>query len=350
VPFGMPPRRPAVTTADKLAVVQTLLDAMVGEIPIDATVVLSGTLGHADDKTNDASVAARRIPSLVLAGRSFEALAACHIALAAAEGAMLQNTLRPKIVELRKLLERELLTSQEIDLVSAGGRMHLLPRRSVLIGRPSSERSVDVAVNCRWLSRGDRNLSLFCEGTNWFVEDLGSTNGSSIQGHALKPGNPVALPAGETRIEIGASDTRPALATVHLHRPAKDPGAVAITLSGRPGQTNGKTDPWPSMHEDMARKWIVFREQVGISVSEDCAVRLRSGQAGILAALRYQSGFWIVPSSRCAMQIDGVELFESAPLPVGATLSIGGANLKVEPSNPLPFVPDTVVETRRAAG
>lgn len=337
--------------AAKLAVVQSLLDSMMGEVPIDATVVLSNTLGHPGDKSDDATVAARRIPSLVMAGRSFEALAACHTALATPDGPALQNTLRPKIAELRKLLERELLTAQEMDLVSAKARMHLLPRRSVLIGRPSAEKTVDVAVNCRWFSRGDRNLSLFCEGASWFIEDLGSTNGSSVQGQALKPGNPVALQAGETRVDIGASNGKPALAAVHLHRPAKDPGAVVITLSGTSGRTNGETNPWPSMKEDMARRWIVFREQVGISASEDCALGIESPRAGILAALRYQSGFWVVPSSQCEMQIDGVGLRESVPLAAGATLSIGGASLRTEQSDPSNFKRDPgAIETRRAAG
>jgi hypothetical protein len=338
-----------MTAAAKLAVMQSLLDAMMGDVPVDATVVLSSTLSHPGDGNDDATVAVRRIPSLVMTGRSLEALAACHVALAAPEGLALQNTLKPKIAELRKLLERELSVAQEIDLVSASGRLHLLPRRSVLIGRPSTEKAVDVAVNCRWLSRGDRNLSLFSEGANWFVEDLGSTNGSSIQGQALKPGKPVALQIGETCVEIGTSNKRPALATVHLHRPAKDPGAVAIALSGMPGQGNGETDPWPSMREDMRRKWIVFREQAGISASEDCAVRLPSERPGILAALRYQSGFWIVPSSRCEMQIDGVSMRESVPLSAGTTLSIGGANLKVQQSEPT-YAADLAVETRRATG
>src|ERR1044072_4301387 len=128
-----------MTAAAKLAVVQSLLDAMIGEIPIDATVALSSTLGHPGDRLDDASVAMRRILSLVATGRSLEALAACHTALAAPEGLALQNALKPKIVELRKLLERELLTADGIDLVPATGRMHLLPRRSVLIGRPSAE-------------------------------------------------------------------------------------------------------------------------------------------------------------------------------------------------------------------
>jgi hypothetical protein len=319
-------------TAAKLAAVQSLMDAVMGEAPVDATVVLSSTLARQGGETGETPLAASRIPSLVLAGRSLEALAACQAALAAPEGAGLQSGLKPRIAELRRLLERELLTTQDIDLVTATGRIHLLPRRSVLIGRPSSEKPVDVAVNCRWFSRGDHNLSLFREGANWFVEDLGSTNGSSIGGDALKPGHPVALQPGETRVEIGAVKGASALATVHFCRPSMDPGAIVITLSGSPGVADRGDDPWPSMQEDMTRRWIVFRQQVGISAAEDCALRLQSEASGILAALRYQSGFWIVPSSQCALQMDSMPFGESVPLPADTTLSLAGTTLRVERS------------------
>jgi hypothetical protein len=125
---------------------------------------------------------------------------------------------------------------------------------------------------------------------------------------------------------------------------------VAISLSGKPIQANGDTDPWPSMRDDMRRRWIVFREQVGVSASEDCAVRIESGRAGILAALRYQSGFWIVPSSQCEMQIDGVGVRESVPLSAGTTLSLAGASLKVRQSEPLLYAAgNAAAEARRAA-
>lgn len=328
------PHRAAATSQaapSKIAIVRSLLDTLMGNAPVDATVILSNTHGGSN---SEGAQATGKIPSLVLAGRSLEALAACHTALCATDQQSLQSVLRPKIAELRKALEHELLTAQDIDLVSATGRTHLLPRRSVLIGRPSSEKTVDVAVNCRWFSRGDRNLSLFCEGAGWFVEDIGSTNGSFVQGQALKPGHPLALPVGETRIEVGAAKDATALAVVHIHRPAKDPGAVVITLSGVPASANSQPDPWPSMQDDIKRRWVVFREQIGVSAAEDCALRVDGDLPGIIAAIRYQSGFWVVPSSQCTSHIDDIVFRESVPLAIGANLTLGGTRLRVEQQMP----------------
>jgi len=316
--------------SEKIAIVQSLLSAMAGDVATDETVVLSSTLGRVSNDGNDAAVS---IPSLVLEGRSLEALAVCHAALRAADRQSPPGVLKPMIAELRKVLEKELLSPLDIDLVSATRRMHLLPRRSVLIGRPSTETPVDVEVNCRWFSRGDRNLSLFCEGAGWFVEDLGSTNGHSIGGIPLKLGHPVALPVGDTCIDVGAAKNKPALATLHLHRPAKDPGAVVVTVSGTKA-CQAEPHPWPTMMSDMARRWIIFREQIGVSAEEDCALSLDDGPAGVLAAIRYQSGFWIVPSSQGTLQVDEIAFRESVPMPAGAALSLSGAKLRIELPNP----------------
>jgi hypothetical protein len=142
-----------------------------------------------------------------------------------------------------------------------------------------------------------------------------------------------------------------ALATVHLQRPAKDTGAVAITFSGLAQQVKGEPAPWPSMQQDMARRWVVFREQVGVSASEDCALQIASAHKGILAALRYQSGFWIVPSPQCEMQIDSVAVREPVPLSAGITLSIGGSSLTTQHSEQLPVAVDNPgIEARRITG
>jgi hypothetical protein len=79
----------------------------------------------------------------------------------------------------------------------------------------------------------------------------------------------------------------------------------------------------------------VFREQIGISAAEDVALDVDGGARGILAALRYQSGFWIVPSSQHRLDVDGVPFQEPVPLFPGATLSLGGTTFCVDKSESL---------------
>jgi hypothetical protein len=326
-----PPQPTISALPPKIAIVQSLLEALMGGTPTDATFMLSNT--RRGGTRAPGTQAAATIPALVLEGRSVEALAACQTALHSLNGHSAQTLLGPKITELRKALERELLTAQDIELVTEARRSHLLPQRAVLIGRRSSEKPVDVAVNCRWFSRGERNLSLFCEGATWFLEDLGSTNGSFVQGRALKRGHPFPLPHGITHVDIGKTKDKPGPVVVSLRRPAKDPGAVVISLKAAiDTDAELESDAWPSMKTDINRRWVVFREQIGISAAEDVALDVDGGEQGILAALRYQSGFWIVPSSRHRLFVDGVPFHEPVPLFPGATLSLGGTTFCVDKS------------------
>jgi hypothetical protein len=304
-----------------------------GGTPADETIILSNTRRRGTPA--EGTQAAAAIPALVLEGRSVEALAACHAALHSLNGHPAQTSLCPKIAELRKALEQELLTAQDIELATEGRRTHLLPRRAVLIGRPSSEKSVDVAVNCRWFSRGERNLSLFCEGDTWFLEDLGSANGSFVEGRVLTRGHPFPLPQGITHVEIGKTKDKAGPVVISLRRPAKDLGAVVIALRGIDTDAEWESDAWPSMKTDINRRWVVFREQIGISAAEDVALDVDGGAPGILAALRYQSGFWIVPSSQHRLDVDGVPFQEPVPLFPGATLSLGGTTFCVDKSESL---------------
>src|SRR4051812_21674814 len=101
--------------APKIAIVQSLLEALMGGTPTDATIILSNTRRR--DTPAEGTQAAATIPALVLEGRSVEALAACHAALRSLNGHSAQTLLCPKIAELRKVLEQELLTAQDIELV-----------------------------------------------------------------------------------------------------------------------------------------------------------------------------------------------------------------------------------------
>ena len=64
------------------------------------------------------------------------------------------------------------------------------------IGRESSFAGADVAIPCRWLSRGAKNLRLQMQDGQWHASDLGSTNGHFLDGKRLQANVPVPLPRG----------------------------------------------------------------------------------------------------------------------------------------------------------
>lgn len=295
----------------------------------DSTVVLpSTTLGYSgnDDPRNQAQAFAE-LSAALLQSRWLEALAVCQRILRLAKDP-LAASLHANIAELRQSIEQQLLVRSTLDLVSKVHRIRLLPRRRLLIGRPGGEMPADIAIDCRWLSRADRNLSLSCDGGNWFLEDLGSTNGNFANGLRLTPGTPFALPIGQTQIQIGrAGDSVPV--TLELRRPVKDPNAVIVCLR-HTGSILATAGSWPMVQQDLAMRWVVFRTQIGVAAEEDCALRVEGTGPGISAAIRYQNGFWVVPGGGARVGINDSEFEGPAPIPQASTLRVGMAKFRVE--------------------
>ena len=125
---------------------------------------------------------AARLPALVLGGDLIGSLALLHKAIQAEP----ENDFRAKLRALQGELERSLLES---SLVLSDGEktVQLMGGDSFTIGRESPSAPADVAIPCRWLSRGTKNLRLYRDKGRWMVSDLGSTNGHFLDGVRLKP-------------------------------------------------------------------------------------------------------------------------------------------------------------------
>ncbi len=307
----------------KIAAIQALLDEVLTPNSSEQTVILSSTQNLGADASGFDVVA--RIAPLVLQGRSLAALAACHRAARLLQVRAGHAALRAQVLELQRLLEYELVCHDDLVIAGTVTRYRLLPRRSALIGRPSADKSVDVAINCRWLSRGERNLFLYFDHENWFLEDLGSTNGSMVGGIALLPGKPIDLPPGATLVEIGRRTGRHAPLYVCLQRcPA---GAVAITLVAR---DRIDAESWPTREQDLETTWVVFQGELAIGGGEGCAIRTAVPNSATLADIRFQNGLWIAPRPGVALTLDGVEFENPVPLIPDAKLQIGDIDLMVE--------------------
>ncbi|HEY4265615.1 MAG TPA: EAL domain-containing protein [Micropepsaceae bacterium] len=319
----------------KIAIIQSLLSDILNEdaSETDATLVLSDFSGLRSPAEEDSTLElTRKIPTLVLQGKVAVALARCQAALRRLEDTPERAPLTAKILQLRHLLEQELIAKDDLDLSIPGGRMRLLPRSTALIGRPSSSKPVDVPVGCRWFSRGEKNLRVFAEGTGWFVEDLGSTNGSWVGDRTLLPGEPYALPFGETLIEIGKHVGDAAPIAISLRRPAANPGAVVVSLRADAPRLAGKAaeSKWPSWREDVHAQWILFNERIGLGTASDGAIVLGEAGAEKAAEIWFDEGFWIAPCADAPLTIADASFLQTAPLPASTDLTIGDARLHTE--------------------
>jgi len=267
---------------------------------------------------------------LVLQGKVAAALARCHAAIRRLERTPERAPLKGKILQLRHVLEQELVTTEPLELALNDRRLRLLPSKSALLGRPSSSKAVDIPVGCRWFSRGDKNLRLFSDKGQWFVEDLGSTNGTSIGDRMLSPGKPYPLPAGETVIEVGKRGETAAPVCVRLRCAAAKGGVVVVSLSADEFRLRGSEESqWISWREDLRTQWVLFEERFHLGTAEDSDVVLPDAAAEAAAEIAFDNGFWISPLN-APITVAETPFSERTPIPLAAYISIGDARLRVE--------------------
>jgi hypothetical protein len=199
--------------------------------------------------------------------------------------------------------------------------------RSILIGRPTLQCAADISINCRWFSRADKSLQLSSEGDGWYIEDLGSANGSYIGEKRLRRGDRFSLPEGQTTIEIGRSFDRRSPVILHFYRAADDVVAVSVSVGAAFHKAGWQT--WPSLQEDLSKRWVVFRDEFLLGsqgVSKILGIEPQNEQA----AITLRSGFWIAPRGRSDVRLDGVSFRSAVPLPLESELEVGSAKFRIE--------------------
>lgn len=317
---------PAFDASRKLAIVQSMLQDIVGDDTLNSTMIIS-RIPTSDETQPEAGATDEisRLPSLVLQGQSLAALAACHDVERKFAKRPVRGDMKGRVAELRRCLEQELLAT-EIELVTPEFRVHPLASSSVLIGRPSLTRDVDVSINCRWFSRGERSLRLWSEESDWFIEDLGSTNGCFVGGLRLEKNKRFALSAGQTTIEIGRSvDMRaPVILTIN----DTSQGVVIVSVSVGAGFDKSGSQTWPSLQEDLIKRWVIFREDFVIG-SGDASKLLGFTPQDETVAITFREGFWITPRDGTSLRLDDKIFKEAVPLPLETDVEAGSAMFRV---------------------
>jgi hypothetical protein len=266
-----------------------------------------------------------RVATLIVAGQKVAALAACCEleSWLAREPALAD--LKTRAEELTTGVKRDLLVADGLELIGTATRIRPVAGQHVLIGRPSSSRSVEIAISCRWFSRGERSLCVFSKGDNWFIEDLGSANGMYIGDKKLEKSEARPLPAGESIIEVGRSLQAVAPVIVSLTR--ADP---AIVIQVQPGGAFKDPDlkTWPTLHDDLTKRWLVFPQSCRLSADESRIVARKNEDA--VAQLSFDNGFWIAPLGGRDLRIDGMTFRDRVPLPAAVDLEVGGLRFRTE--------------------
>jgi len=313
----------------KLKIVQSMLHSFVGDSAPDSTMIFSRTLPtRIGDRRLDAEVEEKiaKLPALVLQGQSLMALASCHDIESAFDRGKAADALPANVLDLRRCLEQELL-EQHIELVAPDLRLRPISTRSALIGRPTPQSSADIAINCRWFSRADKSLQLSAEGTEWFIEDLGSANGSYIGEKRLQRGDRHALPEGQTTVEIGRSFDRRSPVILHLNRSAEDVVVVSVSVGAAFDKAGWQS--WPSLQEDLCKRWVVFRDDFLLGANGTAKLLGVEAQAEA-AAITLRNGYWIAPPTGSALRLDGIDFRCAVPLAPESELEVVSLKFQIK--------------------
>jgi EAL domain-containing protein (putative c-di-GMP-specific phosphodiesterase class I) len=316
VPFLSEWRAKTVSAApvSKFASIHALLGELLSPADDDdCTMVLSAAPAGTGRSSLDV---AAEIPALVMGGNLLKALECTHRGLAACDAGSAQ--LLPTLKQLRRELENALLGASRAELVLERGQIKLLGGDSFLVGRQTSTAGTDIAIPCRWLSRGEKSLRLFHREGSWCVEDLGSTNGHFIGGRRIGAQETVALPAGLTRLEVGRAADGHAPAWLDLE--IQGDGSVRVSF----GMTGGLPEA-----DDIT--WVAFPLEATMGEAQTAGLRLSGCGSNFAADIRLQDGsLWVAPRPGRTISLDGIAFCEAVPLVPGTTLGIGDKTWPVQ--------------------
>lgn len=150
------------------------------------------------------------------------------------------------------------------------------PKNSVTIGRHNS---CDVQLDEAIVS--SRHLKIFKEGELYKVEDLGSTNGTFVNGQRIKPHNPVSIDAG-VQFKIGPHNI-----LVSIEASQKEDSILSFLSSDPPSQVPPSlVDPLEEEEESSLNEQSVLSEVSEFKPKASGRSTAPAGQNGIMSAFK----------------------------------------------------------------
>jgi EAL domain-containing protein (putative c-di-GMP-specific phosphodiesterase class I) len=313
----------------KIAVAQALLNELANDLAAPQRVqtnTYAGSKASQDNGTHPKSLI-EKLPALILGGKTIAALANCHAALRKLSTMSCGDQVIAKLKQVQAHLEDELLCTSELEIKTAYETIRLLPRESVMLGRPLATTRGGVGVKCRWLGPVDKNLRIFRKYDEYFIEDLGGNNGHRINGVRLRAKHPVEIEFGRTTVEICLASGAIAPLWIQLQRKSSDPDAIAINFGcdKQPLRADLSEKEWLEIKEQLGLTWILFPETINIGRSQDCAAVLSDCTVPTAAKITFEGGLRIEPADDASLEVDEHRFDQRLPLISGSELCLGGS-------------------------
>jgi hypothetical protein len=114
---------------------------------------------------------------------------------------------------------------------------------------------------------------------------------------------------------------------------------VAISVSVGAAFDKEGWQTWPSLQEDLGKRWVMFRDEFLLG-SPGTSKVLGIEPHKEPAAITSRGGYWIAPQAGNTVRLDGIAFRSAVPLPLESELEIGSSKFRIESASSGPSEPN----------
>lgn len=193
-------------------------------------------------------------------------------------------------------------------------------------------------VGCSLVSRIGGQTRISVEGDQFHVIDLGSKNGTFIDGRWLEPQETYGLAVAQTSMTIRLGGSRstgtPGPVCVNLTQIHSDQPTLLVRISPSEDSDQAKlSSAWPSLAEDCRLTYVFSNGPVLIGNRGDCAIRLRSGVPDPLAKIEFDHHYQIAPYGDRPLMINHIAFARPVVLSNRSNVEVAGLQFEIHARN-----------------
>lgn len=206
------------------------------------------------------------------------------------------------------------------------------------IARTVDNSKQGIALGYKRISRAGKQSQITRQGQSYYLEDLGSSNGTLYSGQQITPGSKTALKdGGNLSLGIGVGSTTPGACQFDTLLPSASNATLVLKLSKGAlaflDNTN-MLEAWPTMDEDLSKVWVMMGGTLAIGVKDNGQLDIGGSKSEALAVITYDNGYYIAPAKPNVEYSDiaatGEPVYGRIPITEGSAISIKGQLFSLE--------------------
>ncbi|WP_439815113.1 FHA domain-containing protein [Zavarzinia sp. CC-PAN008] len=269
-------------------------------------------------------------------GKPYEAILRYDRALEVADAAPgLSRRVRQRVAQARRAVERSLFFRGPARIRFQGAEYYVHTGPLLQIGRDDGPAEAALAVPYTAISRLGRHAQIAQSGDGFTIEDVGSSNGTMLDGRLLATGE-VAPLATDQVIALGGGKNppRPGLARLKLRVVSGAYPALILQFQSASVDPQAKAQvaqTWPTHDRDVGLIHVMAPRGLQIGTSDACALRskVRGWPSEAAAITLGPEGYTLSRVGKVALKVDGTDVAGTVALRNGASVKIDAIDLTI---------------------